>query len=176
MKKNSKGYFLAESVVVITLITIIMVSVYPNIASLYENYKYQAKIYDQTEDIYTLKAVDSILSKYDYYGSTTNNGCNNLINNYNVINDDIKSIFNMDDNNVKVSQIYLTNYMTTRFSGGSGDIDADLNRYISRLKKKNNDPSSYRLVGIFQDEDLIRYASIKVNTKLYNYNCNNGGE
>lgn len=60
MKKNNKGFFLAETIVMIALVTSIMAFVYPNVSKLYENYKDRAVYYDQTEDIYKLKYV------YDY--------------------------------------------------------------------------------------------------------------
>ena len=57
MKKNNKGFFLAETIVIIALVTTVMAFVYPNVAKLYENYKNKASYYDQTQDIYTLKTV-----------------------------------------------------------------------------------------------------------------------
>ena len=57
MKKNNKGFFLAETIVVIALVTTVMAFVYPNVTKLYENYKNRANYYDQTEDLYALKAV-----------------------------------------------------------------------------------------------------------------------
>ena len=57
MKKNNKGFFLAETIVMIALVTSIMAFVYPNVSKLYENYKDRVVYYDQTEDIYKLKYV-----------------------------------------------------------------------------------------------------------------------
>ena len=55
MKKNNKGFFLAETIVVIALVTTVMAFVYPNVTKLYDNYVNRTKYYDQTEDLYTLK-------------------------------------------------------------------------------------------------------------------------
>lgn len=63
MKKNSKGFFLAEAIVVIALVTTVMAFVYPNISKLYDTYKNRTMYYDQTEDLYALRAI------YDYYSS-----------------------------------------------------------------------------------------------------------
>ena len=55
MKKNNRGFFLVEAIVIIALVTIIMAYVYPNVAKLYENYENRAKYYDQTEDLFLLR-------------------------------------------------------------------------------------------------------------------------
>lgn len=61
MKKNNKGFFLAETIVVIALVTTVMAFVYPNVSKLNENYKNRTKYYDQTEDLYVLKATYNLL-------------------------------------------------------------------------------------------------------------------
>ena len=52
--KNNKGFFLVEAIVIISLVTIVMAFVYPNISKLYQNYTNASTIYDQTEYIYFL--------------------------------------------------------------------------------------------------------------------------
>lgn len=71
MKMNNKGFFLAETIIVIALITTVMAYVFPNVSKIYENYKYKAKYYDQTQDIYTLRAVYNYLlnEKYSEYNN-----------------------------------------------------------------------------------------------------------
>ena len=54
---NNKGFFLAETIVIIALVTTIMAFVYPNVSKLYENYKNRVKYYDQPEDLYALRAI-----------------------------------------------------------------------------------------------------------------------
>ena len=61
MKKNNKGFFLAETIVVIALVTTVMAFVYPNVSKLNENYNYRTNYYDQTEDLFTLKAAYNLL-------------------------------------------------------------------------------------------------------------------
>ena len=63
MKKSNKGFFLAETIVVIALVTTVMAFVYPNVSKLNENYKNRTKYYDQTEDLYVLKAAYNLLEK-----------------------------------------------------------------------------------------------------------------
>lgn len=63
MKKNNKGFFLAETIVVIALVTTVMAFVYPNVSKLNENYNNRTKYYDQTEDLYVLKATYNLLEE-----------------------------------------------------------------------------------------------------------------
>lgn len=56
-KSNNKGYFLAETIVVIALVTSVMAYVFPNVTKVYDNYNNRSKYYDQTEDVYLLKAI-----------------------------------------------------------------------------------------------------------------------
>ena len=56
-KSNNKGYFLAETIVVIALVTSVMAYVFPNVTKVYDNYNNRSKHYDQTEDVYLLKAI-----------------------------------------------------------------------------------------------------------------------
>ncbi len=56
-KSNNKGYFLAETIVVIALVTSVMAYVFPNVTKVYDNYNKRSKYYDQTEDIYLLKSI-----------------------------------------------------------------------------------------------------------------------
>lgn len=66
MKKNNKGFFLAETIVVIALVTTIMAFVYPNVSNLYDSYNNRTKYYDQTEDLYLLRAFSNYLyQKYE---------------------------------------------------------------------------------------------------------------
>ena len=71
MKKNNKGFFLAEAIVMIGLIAVVMVTVYKNVGDLYKNFKYRTKYWDQPEDIYTLKEYENLL-KSNIYVSETN--------------------------------------------------------------------------------------------------------
>lgn len=57
MKKNNKGFFLAETIVVLALVTTTMAFVYPNVSKLYDNYNSRIKYYDQTQDILLLKEI-----------------------------------------------------------------------------------------------------------------------
>lgn len=181
MKKNNKGFFLAETIVVIALVTTVMAFVYPNVTKLYDNYVNRTKYYDQTEDLYTLKALLEIKNN-DIQSKTigTSSGCdeptigaNKLdatavkLNTDTIYNITLKSNEQIGD----IKELYLVNYM----SSPSSD-NYNFNKYLKRIKKTTYDTASYRLIGVFDDNEQVRYASIKIDNPNPNRNCNLGGE
>lgn len=164
MKKNNKGFFLAETIVVIALVTTVMAFVYPNVTKLYDNYKNRTKYYDQTEDLYTLRAV------YDYF---INEGNGTIIKNKTTENDKIgcKIIDDLNDGKIEnpilsslgIDELYIVNYMQTPSS-----TNYNFNKYLKRLKKTTYDKDSYRLIGVFNNE---RYASIRIDNPNPNGSC-----
>ena len=151
MKNNNKGFFLAETIVMIALVTTIIVFLYPNISKLYENYNNRVRYYDQTEDLYTLRAVSEYMN---------NNGgviCDDDGNPTKCIiskETDIKEVYNYPEIG-GLTNLYVTKYMNSP----KNELDSEFNKYLHRLKKTHNDRSSYRLIGVFEGN---RYASIKV--------------
>lgn len=201
MKKiNNKGYFLAETIVVIALVTTIVAYVFPNVLSIYNNYKNTALYYDQTKDIYTLKALyeymlntnvsdettpanitgwnspnatHDYISYYTYNWRTTSEGY------------DISSY--PDNTGVGCKELTLTEISPIPvIINGSGlqelyiisymqDATSEkynFNLYLKRLKKNTTDNSSYRLIGVFKEGDNERYASIKIENPNPKRNCN----
>lgn len=182
MKKNNKGFFLAETIVVIALVATVMAFVYPNVTKLYDNYKNRTLYYDQTEDLYVLKAYSELLSD-----KINKNSCSDassgkcIIDNSAAIDGNTFGCKEFSDGNIDANsknlfdgsglgglqKLYMTGYMSTLSSS-----DYNFNKYLRRLKKTSNDTSSYRLIGVF---DGGRYASIKIDNPNPNRNCNLGG-
>ena len=162
--KNNKGFFLAETIVMIALVTTIMAFVYPNVSKLYENYKNRVMYYDQTEDLYALRAVYEI-HKNEIDKKTSNNGvigCNNSLD---------KTVINVIVNEIsELKKIYIASYMQSL-----EDTNYNFNRYLKRIKKSTNDTSAYRLIGVFEIDGKTRYASIKIDNPNPTRNCTNGG-
>lgn len=177
MKKNNKGFFLAETIVVLALVTTVIAFVYPNVSKLYENYNTRIKYYDQTEDLLLLQEVyesykDEIKNKVrkeDHCGKSYDVGLVNYDNGaYN-----INTLITRSDvtNTIKISNkigdlelVYIANYMgNPRYEKLYG-----FNRYLKRLRKSSNDTTSYRLIGVFRERDSgnnileERYASIRI--------------
>lgn len=181
MKKNSKGFFLAETIVVIALVTTVMAFVYPNVTNLYDNYKNRTNHYDQTEDLYLLRAYYE--ANYETIAKATCTDAskcnvediyaeNNTLGLKQFANDKI------DNTNAATSvgsyssegliKVYITGYMT--------DVSSDnynFNKYLKRLKKTTYDKASYRLIGEFNGG---KYASIKIDNPNPNRSENLGGK
>ena len=162
--KNNKGFFLAETIVMIALVTTIMAFVYPNVSKLYENYKNRVMYYDQTEDLYALRAVYEI-HKDEIDEKTINNGVIGC--NYSLGMTKIDGITEINE----LEEIYIASYM----SNLSDTTNFNFNRYLKRIKKSTNDQSAYRLVGVFGVDGKTRYASIKIDNPNPTRNCTNGG-
>lgn len=169
MKKNNKGFFLAETIVVIALVTTIMAFVYPNVTKLYENYKNRANYYDQTEDLYALKAVyeanKGIIDKKTE-GTSIDCSENELGGKYISVLDEIS----LSNKPTILDKLYISSYMSNLSSD-----NYNFNKYLKRIKKTTYDSVSYRLIGIFNIGSETRYASIKIDNPNPDRHCNLGG-
>lgn len=165
MKNNNKGFFLAEAIVMITLVTVVMAYVYPNVSNLYGNFKNRTKYWDQPEDIYALK-------------KAANNNCFA----------DIKSVINSSPNNLSYNlsvdltnchgttyfdKTYVTKYLSNpKFDGNDTSekkMEKSFNEYLKKMKRTTNDNEAYRLIGVIGDGTKpYRYVSIKVDAEDLN--------
>lgn len=164
MKNKNMGFFLAETIVMIALVTSVMAFVFPNISKLYINFENKVKYYDQPEDIYYLMAYykanaggEDGIDKRTRGETKHEIGEKKFKNLEEIVKDTNKTIYIAD---------YMGNY-------NSGD-DFNFNRYLKRLKKTTSDYSSYRIIGIFNDNGQERFASIKIENPNKNRNSNLG--
>lgn len=189
MKKNNKGFFLAETIVVIALVTTVMAFVYPNVSKLNENYNNRTKYYDQTEDLYALEAVydsmkatNSNVTNYKESGVQTNlNMFDYQITDPNTENSrgtmkigltEIRNIGSFGANGINgLDKLYIASYMENL---SDPNHNYNFNKYLKRLKKTTNDPSAYRLIGVFKENNETRYASIKIDNPNPNRTSNLG--
>lgn len=190
MKKNNKGFFLAETIVVIALVTTVMAFVYPNVSKLNENYNNRTKYYDQTEDLYTLEAVydsmkatNSNVTNYKESGVQTNLNMfdrqitdPNIENSRGAIKIDLTKITDIGSFGATgingLSELYVASYMANL---NNTNYNYNFNKYLKRLRKTTNDPSAYRLIGVFKgDNNKTRYASIKIDNPNPNRTSNLG--
>lgn len=158
MKKKSKGFFLAETIIVLAVVTTAIAFVLPNVTKVYENYKNTTKYYDQTKDIYALKAIAGVMENTIHsmitYG--TKLGCKDFENN--LSNNIISFSAPPAAGTLELEKLYIANYLGNL----SRPSDYEFNKYLSRLKKTSYDKNSYRLIGVFDDgSGTKRYASIK---------------
>ena len=170
MKKNNKGFFLAETIVVLALVTTVIAFVYPNVSKLYENYNTRIKYYDQTEDLLLLQEVyesykDDIKSaneakkqksgepkycghnyKGDGYQADGQYGIETFLTSREEVARANSLYMRHIDDIGDLKAVYITNYMgNPRYTKLYG-----LNRYLKRLRKSSNDTTSYRLIGLFR--------------------------
>lgn len=189
--KNNKGFFLAETIVVIALVATVMAFVYPNVSKLYSNYKNRIKCYDRTEDLYVLKAIYDMMEnsdsekEYTYIENSEAYKLNKFDVHITVCNDvdnkctpdsrgtikiTNKSEITSDEFKINgLEKLYIASYMTNL-----SDDNYNFNKYLKRLKKTTNDPSAYRLIGEFKDGEERRYASIKIDNPNPHRNKNLG--
>ncbi len=192
MKKNNKGFFLAETIVVIALVTTVMAFVYPNVTNLYDNYKNRTNYYDQTEDLYLLRAY------YEAYKETIDNktiGKTGDCTENEIGGRRIKELDSICINKIGgIQNLYIISYMESPSSD-----NYNFNKYLKRIKKTTYDTASYRLIGVFgnrcqegytfnssskkcdkQGKTSVApyevYASIKIDNPNPSRNCNLGGK
>ena len=171
MKKNNKWFFLAETIVVLALVTTVIAFVYPNVSKLYENYNTRIKYYDQTEDLLLLQEVyesykgdienvnkakkqnngEAAYCGHDYTGDGNHDDGQYEIETFittrqSLANDSRYKSYMKYANIGDLKAVYITNYMgNPRYTKLYG-----LNRYLKRLRKSSNDTTSYRLIGLFR--------------------------
>ena len=185
MKKNNKGFFLAETIVVLALVTTVVVFVSANVPNLYKNYKLQIESYDRTEDIYLLKAI------YEANKSTIDNATKGNCDGE--VKEEIgqkkyedtgtlsspSAATELDSPTItslpsgySSSSFYLTGYLTTL----SDTNDYKFNKYLKRIKKTSNFKADYRLIGKLKNGGKTTYASIRIENPdiLGNRGCNLG--
>lgn len=157
------GFFLAETIVMVALVTTVMAFVFPNVSKIYDNYKNQMKYYDQTEDIYVLKAVyenlKAINSAGGIAGTTIIDDSN--VGNVNIIDE---LVYNKKPHDWWRAN-GLERLIIAKYLDEPSDTNLSFNRYLKRMKRTTNDVSAYRLIGVFSSFDgsgSHRYASIKI--------------
>lgn len=185
MKKNNKGFFLAETIVVLALVTTVVVFVSANVPNLYKNYKLQIESYDRTEDIYLLKAIYEANKSTidDATSAACSSGGSSFVgqktyNDGNVPTDTTTSyatllpLTNIPSDYIG-SKFYLTGYLTSL-----KDNNYNFNKYLKRIKKTSNFKTDYRLIGVLKKRGYTEttYASIRIENPdtLGNRGCNLG--
>lgn len=186
MKKNNKGFFLAETIVVLALVTTVVVFVSANVPNLYKNYKLQIESYDRTEDIYLLKAIEK--ANEEKIKKATESDCSgtNGVEGAKLYRDgtlpssiEVRNgtgyYFKIGDlvlpSDYDSSEFYLTSYLVTP----SVSNDYNFNKYLKRVRKTSNFQTDYRLIGKLVNGGKTTYASIRIDNPNPNRGCNLGG-
>lgn len=182
MKKNNKGFFLAETIVVLALVTTVVVFVSANVPNLYKNYKLQIESYDRTEDIYLLKAIYE--ANKMAIDTETKDKCNETdtlpyegqkkYRDTGTLSSAATKLTSLNlPSDYSNSSFYLTGYLTSL-----SDDDYNFNKYLKRIKKTSNFKTDYRLIGVLKKSGSTEttYASIRIENPdtLGNRGCNLG--
>lgn len=180
MKKNNKGFFLAETIVVLALVTTVVVFVSANVPNLYKNYKLQIESYDRTEDIYLLKAIyeankmaiDTETSAACPSGGSSFVGQKIYADTGTLSSTSAATSLTLSNlpSGYSSSSFYLTGYLTTLSDG-----DYNFNKYLKRVRKTSNFQTDYRLIGKLVNGGKTTYASIRIDNPNPNRGCNLGG-
>ena len=157
MKKIKNGFFLAETIIMIALVTTVIAFLYPNVAKLYDNYTNRVNTYDQVNDIYTLRAI----KEYFIQNPTILQSAANELSDEKKL---IEITLNEDIKIGNIKKLYISKYMEI-----PNHLNYNFNKYLNRMKKTTYSPYSYRLIGIFDKNktdgnygEKTTYASIKI--------------
>lgn len=158
MKKRINGFFLAETIVMVALVTTVVVFLYPNVSKLYENYNNRVNSYDRVQDIYLLKFFKENLNIdndfHEQKKKVVKDAAEALTDTNKM--ESIRDVLPAEFETV-VADYYIAKYMDTPTSS-----DYEFNKYLSRLKKTTYSPNAYRLIGVFKRGKKTTYASIKI--------------
>ena len=171
MKKNNKGFFLAETLIVISLVTLILAFVYPNLSKLYDTFKLKTNYYDQIQDLQALKTLDYVYNRNiqtacEIFNSLDENNTIVLEFNDAFTDDGLSFSYFSVNNEMKLSNLYISSYMIKNTTGSDDNIKEDyvLNAYIKRIRL-NKATGNCRLIGKFKvmvdGVEEYRYASIE---------------
>ena len=129
--------------------------------------EYADNLLAQTEDVLTLRSIYE-RDRFDggYIDSKTNNGCKEIDDKITI--DTGIFLFDIDSD---LKELYITSYMSS-----PSDNNYNFNRYLKIPKKTNFDSSAYRLIGVFDNGNEKRYASIKIDNPNPTRDCNLGGD
>jgi len=142
-----RGFVLLETLIVISLVSIALVSLYGTFNSVITNNKKNV-LYDDVANIYKVYYLkeyldfNSLLDNQDIKivscSNFKNSSCNSLVNEF------------------KINKIYITKYDLKSYNKDL--YSSSFNNYLSILSNKDN--YKYRLVVEFLNDDTYAYASL----------------
>lgn len=170
MIKNNKGYFLAEALVVTSLVTLVILLIYPQITKRYETQKTKLSSYNRVEDIYKVRDII-----YNIKNSNNESFFDSI---------DSATITNLDDESIKyfeidnfltqgqktfyeVDSIYLLKYNVPAITT---ELSNNLLKYIKNIRVATKDSGDYRVIIVFNtvEKSYKTYATIRLSKNLFN--------
>jgi Tfp pilus assembly protein PilE len=163
IKLNKKGFFLIETIAIISVVAIVLVSLYSQISILYNNYIRNAN-YNTVESIHAVRNVKTYIEQHytpsliSDLGSSTSPLLD--IKNYGF---DTTGYYNALITDLNIKNIYFSSYninsLLTDYA--SYNIDASFLDYLKTLKVSDAKPDTYRIIIILNNGN---YSNIYFST------------
>lgn len=148
MLKNNKGYFLAETIIVLTVVALAITTLYVNSMESYVKEKNELTKYNTVDGLYSANAVKKYLYKYvnDFKVNANINGyidVNNYLNGQSI---KVNNVTFFKELNVK--QLYFSTYDMTKLIS-SGVLKKNIQKELSNIE--NDSKCTYRYIVIYND-------------------------
>ena len=148
-KNNNKGYFLAETIIVLTVVAVAITTLYVNSMELYVKEKNDLTKYNTVDGLYSANAVKKYLYKYvdDFKVSANFKGYIN-VNSYlqNIQKIDFSKVTFFQELNI--NKIYFSTYDMTKLVS-SDELSKNIKDELSNIE--NDSKCVYRYIVIFND-------------------------
>ena len=148
LKNNNKGYFLAETIIVLTVVALAITTLYVNSMESYVKEKNELTKYNTVDGLYSANAVKKYLYKYvnDFKVNANTNGyidVNNYLNGQSI---KVNNVTFFKELNVK--QLYFSTYDMTKLIS-SGVLKKNIQKELSNIE--NDSKCTYRYIVIYND-------------------------
>lgn len=148
LKNNNKGYFLAETIIVLTVVALAITTLYVNSMESYVKEKNELTKYNTVDGLYSANAVKKYLYKYvnDFKVNANTNGyidVNNYLNGQSI---KVSNVTFFKELNVK--QLYFSTYDMTKLIS-SGVLKKNIQKELSNIE--NDSKCVYRYIVIYND-------------------------
>lgn len=148
LKNNNKGYFLAETIIVLTVVALAITTLYVNSMESYVKEKNELTKYNTVDGLYSANAVKKYLYKYvnDFKVNANTNGyidVNNYLNGQSI---KVNNVTFFKELNVK--QLYFSTYDMTKLIS-SGVLKKNIQKELSNIE--NDSKYTYRYIVIYND-------------------------
>lgn len=148
LKNNNKGYFLAETIIVLTVVALAITTLYVNSMESYVKEKNELTKYNTVDGLYSANAVKKYLYKYvnDFKVNANTNGyidVNNYLNGKSI---KVNNVTFFKELNVK--QLYFSTYDMTKLIS-SGVLKKNIQKELSNIE--NDSKCVYRYIVIYND-------------------------
>ena len=148
LKNNNKGYFLAETIIVLTVVALEKTTLYVNSMESYVKEKNELTKYNTVDGLYSANAVKKYLYKYvnDFKVNANINGyidVNNYLNGQSI---KVSNVTFFKELNVK--QLYFSTYDMTKLIS-SGVLKKNIQKELSNIE--NDSKCVYRYIVIYND-------------------------